>query len=60
MQHLLWAVEQVAMKGAGCDNERAGCDNKRTVCGKANGISRRVQIEGITTGVVVDYGIRMP
>lgn len=43
---------------AGCGNEIAGCDNKRTGCGKANGISRRVQIEGITTGVVVDYGIK--
>ena len=43
---------------AGCGNEMAGCDNKRTGCGKANGISRRVQIEGITTGVVVDYGIK--
>ena len=30
---------------------RAGCDN-------ADSISRKVQIEGITTGVVVDYGIK--
>lgn len=29
----------------------AGCDN-------ADSISRKVQIEGITTGVVVDYGIK--
>lgn len=36
--------------GAG-GNEMARCDN-------ADSISRKVQIEGITTGVVVDYGIK--
>lgn len=36
--------------GAG-GKEMAGCDN-------ADSISRKVQIEGITTGVVVDYGIK--
>ena len=37
--------------GAGGNEIQAGCDN-------ADSISRKVQIEGITTGVVVDYGIK--
>jgi stage V sporulation protein AD len=43
--------------GAG-GNEMAGCDNEWTGCDNADSISRKVQIEGITTGVVVDYGIK--
>lgn len=37
--------------GAGGNEIQDGCDN-------ADSISRKVQIEGITTGVVVDYGIK--
>ncbi len=37
--------------GAGGNRKQAGCDN-------ADSISKKVQIEGITTGVVVDYGIK--
>lgn len=37
--------------GAGGNEIQAGCDN-------ADSISKKVQIEGITTGVVVDYGIK--
>lgn len=43
--------------GAG-GNEMARCDNEWTGCDNADSISRKVQIEGITTGVVVDYGIK--
>lgn len=37
--------------GAGGNETQIGCDN-------ADSISKKVQIEGITTGVVVDYGIK--
>ena len=43
--------------GAG-GNEMARCDNEWTGCDNADSISKKVQIEGITTGVVVDYGIK--
>ena len=36
----------------------AGGNEIQAVCDNADSISRKVQIEGITTGVVVDYGIK--
>lgn len=44
--------------GAGGNETQTGCDNERTGCDNADSISKKVQIEGITTGVVVDYGIK--
>ena len=44
--------------GAGGNETQIGCDNERTGCDNADSIPKKVQIEGITTGVVVDYGIK--
>lgn len=44
--------------GAGGNETQTGCDNEWTGGDNADSISRKVQIEGITTGVVVDYGIK--
>ena len=44
--------------GAGGNETQTGCDNEWTGGDNADSISKKVQIEGITTGVVVDYGIK--
>ena len=44
--------------GAGGNEIQTGCDNEWTGGDNADSISKKVQIEGITTGVVVDYGIK--
>lgn len=44
--------------GAGGNEAQTGCGNEWTGGDNADSISKKVQIEGITTGVVVDYGIK--